>query len=30
MECHYDRDRAMKVLNDLCSKLDLEFEPIET
>ena len=30
MESHYDRDRAMKVLSDLCDKLHIEFEPIET
>jgi hypothetical protein len=30
MESHYDRDRAMKVLSDLCSKLEIEFESIET
>ena len=30
MESHYDRDRAMKVLGDLCDKLHIEFEPIET
>ena len=30
MESHYGRDRAMKVLNDLCSKLEIEFELIET
>lgn len=30
MESHYDRDRGMKVLNDLCKKLEIEFETIET
>lgn len=30
VESHYDRDRAMKVLNDLCEKLEIEFEPVET
>ncbi len=30
MESHYDRDRAMKVLNHLCDKLEIEFEYIET
>lgn len=30
MESHYDRDRGMKVLNDLCKKLEIEFESIET
>jgi hypothetical protein len=29
IESHYARDRAMKVLNDLCDKLELEFEAIE-
>ncbi|MBN1581417.1 MAG: PD-(D/E)XK nuclease family protein [Anaerolineae bacterium] len=30
MESHYARDRGMKVLNDLCDKLEIEFESIET
>ncbi|MFO1350691.1 MAG: PD-(D/E)XK nuclease family protein [Gammaproteobacteria bacterium] len=30
METHYARDRAMKVLSDLCEKLEVEFEIIET
>ena len=30
IETHYARDRAMKVLSDLCEKLELEFEVIET
>lgn len=30
IETHYARDRAMKVLNDLCMKLELDFEAIET
>jgi hypothetical protein len=30
MESHYDRDRGMKVLSDLCKKLEIEFESIET
>ena len=29
METHYARDRAMKVLADLCEELGIEFEPIE-
>ena len=30
IETHYARDRAMKVLSDLCEKLELEFEAIDT
>lgn len=30
IESHYARDRALKVLNDLCDKLEVEFEAIET
>ncbi len=30
IETHYSRDRAFKVLSDLCKKLEIEFEPIET
>lgn len=30
METHYARDRGMKVLSDLCEKLEVEFETIET
>jgi len=30
IETHYARDRAVKVLNDLCEKLELEFEKIDT
>lgn len=29
IETHYARDRAMKVLADLCEKLELDFEPID-
>jgi hypothetical protein len=29
IETHYSRERAMQVLNDLCGKLDLEFEQID-
>jgi hypothetical protein len=29
IESHYARDRALKVLGDLCEKLDVEFETIE-
>jgi len=28
IECHYARDRAMKVLSDLCEKLEIDFEEI--
>ena len=30
MESHYSRDRGLKVLSNLCEKLELEFEIIET
>ena len=30
IESHYARDRAMRVLSDLCQKLEVEFEIIET
>ena len=30
IETHYGRDRALKILNDLCIKLEIDFEPIET
>ncbi|MEA3439834.1 MAG: PD-(D/E)XK nuclease family protein [Chloroflexota bacterium] len=30
IETHYARDRAIKVLSDLCEKLELEFEQIDT
>lgn len=30
IETHYARDRAMKVLSDLCKKLEIDFEVIET
>jgi hypothetical protein len=30
IESHYARDRAVKVLSDLCEKLEVEFEAIET
>jgi hypothetical protein len=30
IESHYARDRGLKVLNDLCDKLDLNFEVVET
>ncbi len=30
IESHYPRDRALKVLSDLCKKLEIEFEAIET
>lgn len=30
LESHYARERALRVLNDLCDKLDLRFEAIET
>ncbi len=30
IECHYARDRAMKVLSDLCDKLEIDFEVIPT
>lgn len=30
MESHYSRDRGMKVLSDLCDKLEIDFEVIET
>jgi hypothetical protein len=29
MESHYARNRAMKVLNDLCNKLEIDFEIVE-
>lgn len=29
IESHYARDRALKVLSDLCEKLEIEFETIE-
>ena len=29
LETHYARERAMKVLDDLCKKLELDFEAIE-
>lgn len=30
MESHYSRDRGLKVLSDLCKKLEIDFETIET
>lgn len=30
MESHYSRDRGLKVLSDLCKKLEVNFEIIET
>lgn len=30
LESHYARDRAMRVLSDLCTKLDLHFEVVAT
>lgn len=30
IESHYSRDRGLKVLSDLCDKLEIEFEIIET
>jgi len=30
LETHYARERAMQVLNELCQKLELPFEKIET
>lgn len=30
MESHYSRDRGLKVLSDLCRKLEIDFEIIET
>lgn len=30
IESHYSRDRGLKVLSDLCEKLELDFEIIET
>ncbi len=30
IETHYARDRAIKVLSDLCEKLELDFEQIDT
>ena len=30
IESHYARDRAMKVLSNLCAKLEIEFELVET
>jgi hypothetical protein len=30
LESHYARDRALKVLSDLCNKLELEYEVIDT
>jgi hypothetical protein len=30
MESHYSRDRGIQVLGNLCSKLEIEFEQIET
>ena len=30
LESHYDRRRALQILKELCEKLDLDFEPIET
>ncbi len=29
MESHYDRDRALKILGDLCNRLEISFEVIE-
>jgi hypothetical protein len=29
IETHYARDRGLKVLDDLCKKLEIEFETIE-
>jgi hypothetical protein len=30
IETHYDRSRAFKVLSDLCERLEIDFEAIET
>jgi len=30
IESHYSRDRGLKVLGDICEKLDLDFEVIDT
>lgn len=30
MESHYGRERGLKVLSDLCKKLELDFDTIET
>ena len=30
LETHYDRTRGLAVLKNLCEKVDLEFESIET
>jgi hypothetical protein len=30
IESHYSRDRGLKVLSDICEKLELDFEVIET
>lgn len=30
MESHYSRDRGLKVLSDLCKKLETDFEVVET
>lgn len=30
MESHYSRDRGLKVLSDLCNKLEIDFETVET
>lgn len=30
LESHYARDRGLQVLKDLCEKLEIDFEPIET
>lgn len=30
METHYGRERGLKVLSDLCKKLEIDFETIET
>jgi hypothetical protein len=29
LETHYSRDRGLKVLDDLCQKLELDFEIVE-
>lgn len=30
LESHYSRDRGLQILKDLCEKLEINFEPIET
>lgn len=29
IETHYAREKGLKVLDDLCNKLEIDFEPIE-